>query len=148
MSLRQLKLSDLQVNSCGRWTAPNGTVFIELPHTLAVYTTLAANAPIVTDYEQATPPEFSFFAKAISNTGLTPGTLVQVQWPDGKYLSNVPVDAFSFWGTGKRARWLEIGKLCPPSSKIRLTFDNSAVDAESDVEMFFEGVLRIPMVNG
>ena len=148
MSLRQLKLSDLQVNSCGKWTAPNGTKYIELPHTVCVFTSLTANQPIVTDYEQATPPEFWFLAKAVSYTGLTPATLVQIQWPDGKYLSNVPVDLFSFCGTGKRARWLEYPKLCPPNSKIRLTLDNSAVDSESDVQLFFEGVLRVPMVNG
>ena len=148
MSLRQIKLSDLQVNACGKWKAPNGTDILHLPFTLPAFRTLTANQPVVSDFEIGTPPEFGFLVKALSYTGLTPGTLIQVQWPDGRYLQNTPVDFFSFCGTGKRARWLEAPKLCPPSSKIRLTIDNSAVGSESDIELYFEGVLRVPMVNG
>lgn len=148
MSLREIKLSDLQVNACGKFIDPSGVTFLELPQTLCVFTSVAPNASLIPDYEQATPPEFPFLCKLISYTGLTPGTLIQIQWPDGKYLQSVPLDFFSFCGTGKRARWLEVPKLCPPSSKIRLTIDNSAVDAQSDIELYFEGVLRIPMVNG
>lgn len=146
MSLRELKLSDLQVNACGKWTDPAGVEFLELPHTICVFTSVAGDAAIVPDYEQATPAEFDFLVKAISYTGLTPGTLIQIQWPDGRYLQSSPVDFFSFCGTGKRARWLEIPKLLPPNSKIRLTINNSAVGSQSNIEMYFEGVLRIPMV--
>lgn len=148
MSLRQLQPSDLQVNACGKWTAPNGTKYLELYHVVPVFTSVAANALPIVDYEVGTPAEFAFVAKCISYTGLTPGTLIQVQWPDGRYLQSSPVDMFSFCGTGKRARWLEIPKVCPPDSKIRLKIDNSLVDVQSDIEMYFEGVLRVPMVNG
>jgi hypothetical protein len=146
MSLRQLLLSDLQINACGKFTDPSGVQILELPHTVPVFTSVAGDAPVVADYEQGTPAEFAFLVKAISFTGLTPGTLIQIQWPDGRYLQNSPVDFFSFCGTGKRARWLEAPKLCPPNSKIRLTIDNSAVGSQSDIELYFEGVLRIPMV--
>jgi hypothetical protein len=148
LSLRRLQLSDLQVNACGKWTAPNGVTFLELPHTICVFTSVLANAAPIVDFEVGTPPEFPFLAKILSYTGVTPGTLIQVQWPDGRYLQQSPVDLFSFCGTGRRARWLEAPKLCPPNSKIRLKIDNSLVDSESDVELYFEGVLRIPMVNG
>lgn len=148
LSLRQLQLSDLQVNSCGKWTAPNGVTFLELYQVVPVFTSVGANVQPIVDYEVGTPPEFAFLVKAISYTGVTPGTLIQVQWPDGRYLQQSPVDFFSFCGTGRRARWIEGGKLCPPNSKIRLKIDNSLVDAQSDIELYFEGVLRIPMVNG
>jgi hypothetical protein len=144
MSFRQIKLSDLQVNTCGQWTAPNGTRFLELPHTVTTFLTVAGNAELF-EYEQGTEPDFRFLCKAVSFTGVTPGTLIQIQWPDGRYLQSVPMDFFSFVGTGKRARWLEAPKLMPPSSKIRLTIDNSQVDVSSDIELYFEGVLRIPM---
>lgn len=76
MSLHQLKLSDLQVNSCGKWTAPNGTKFIELPHSVCVFTSLTANQPIITDYEQATPYpklcEASFMSQPNFFTGINP----------------------------------------------------------------------------
>jgi hypothetical protein len=146
MSLRQLRLSDLQVNSVGKWTDPSGVQFLELPHTVPVFTSVPENT-YVSDYEQGTPPEFAFVVKCVSFTGVIPGTLIQIQWPDGRYLQNVPIDFYSFCGTGKRARWLEAPKLCPPNSKIRLTIDNSQVNFQSDIELYFEGVLRIPMVN-
>ena len=147
MSLRELNISDLQVNACGKWVSPGGMTFLELPHTVTTFTSIAAGVA-VPEYEQGTPAEFEFLVKAISFTGITAGTLIQIQWPDGRYLQSKPVDFFSFVGTGKRARWLEAPKLCPPNSKIRLTIDNSAAGSQSDIELYFEGVLRVPMVNG
>lgn len=148
MSLRDLKLSDLQLNACGAYSLPSGAKILVVPHTIPVFETLQANQPIVTDYEQATDPDYDFIVKAISYTGLTPGTLIQVQWPDGRYLSNAPVNLFSFCGTGKRSRGFDQPKLVPANQKIRLTLDNSAVDSVSNVEMYFEGVLRVALVNG
>jgi hypothetical protein len=147
LSLRTLQISDLQVNACGKWTDPNGTKYLELPHVVPVFTSVGADVAPIVDYEVGTPPEFGFGVKCISYTGITPGTLIQIQWPDGRYLQSNPVDMFSFCGTGKRARWLEVVKWMPPNSKIRLKIDNSAA-AYTDIEMYFEGVLRVPMVNG
>lgn len=148
MSLRQLKLSDLQINACGVYTTPQGLQILPLPWTLPGYVSLTALQAPVPDFEIGTHPEFPFLVRAISYTGLVPATLIQVQWPDGKYLSNAPVDFFSFVGTGKRGRYLEVPKLCPPQSKIKLNLDNSAVSSNSDVEVYFEGCLLIPLVNG
>jgi hypothetical protein len=148
LSLRQLQISDLQVNACGKWSNPSGVQYLELPHVVPVFTSIGANVAPIADYEVGTPAEFAFLVKCLSYTGLTPGTLIQVQWPDGRYLQSNPVDMFSFCGTGKRARWLERPKLCPPNTKIRLKLDNSLVGSQSDIEMYFEGVLRVPMVNG
>lgn len=148
MSLRELKLSDLQINSCGAASAPNGAKILFVPHTIPVFETLQAEQAILTDYEVATDPDYDFIVKAISYTGLTPATLFQVQWPDGRYLSNTTVDLFSFCGTGKRSRGFDAPKLCPAASKIRLTMDNSAVGSISNVELYFEGVLKVILVNG
>lgn len=147
MNLRTIKLSDLQLNGCGVFTLPNGSQILELPWTVPVFTSVAA-LTTVEDFEVSTHPEFAFEVKAVSYTGLVPGTLIQIQWPDGLYLQNTPVDFFSFCGTGKRARWLEVPKLCGTNAKIRLNINNSAVDQQSDIELYFEGVLKIPMVNG
>ena len=148
MSLRELKLTDLQANACGKWSYPNGVEFFPVPFTIPVYETLQADQAIVPDYEVATHSEYDFLVRVISYTGLTPGTLIQIQWPDGRYLSNAGVDVFSFYGTGKRGRLLEVPKLLPPNTKIRLTLDNSAVGSISNVELFFEGVLKVPFING
>jgi hypothetical protein len=143
---RQLQLTDLQISACQRWQTPEGTQLFELPHILPFFQGFAANLPLVTDVELGTPPEFDFVVKAIGNTSQTPGTLVQVQWPDGRYLSSAGVDVYSFWQTGKRGRLLDRPKRMPPSSKIRLSVDNSAVGSISNQELYFEGVLLVPMI--
>jgi hypothetical protein len=136
------------MKTCTRWQAPGGMVFLELPRILSFFQTFAANAAPAPDIELGTPPDFDFVCKVVSYTGITPGTILQIQWPDGRYLSNPGVDAFSFIGTGMRGRLLTAFKKMPPSSKIRITVDNSQVAAVSAVELHFEGVLRIPLVNG
>ena len=146
MSLRELHLSDLQANACGVWQAPNGVKYLAVPHTIPVFASLTAMQAPIYDYEESTPPQYEFLIKAVSYTGITPGTLIQIQWPDGRYLQNAGVDFFSFCGTGKRARWLEKPKRVPPNAKIRLNLDNSGVNAVSNIELYFEGVLLVPMV--
>jgi hypothetical protein len=143
--LREMRLSDLQLKTCTRWRAPDGVVYLEIQHTLPFYRTVAAGA-VLDDVELGTPPEFEFACKQISSTGVTPGTLIQIQWPDGRYLSNPGVDFFSFVGTGRRARGLEFPKRIKPASKIRFNIDNSGVPTSADLEIYFEGVLRVPLV--
>lgn len=146
MNFTPLALSDLQMKTCTRWQGPDNRVFLELPKTISLYQSFGANAAPVPDIELGTPPNYDFICKVVSYTGITPGTIIQIQWPDGRYLSNPGVDAFSFWGTGKRGRLLSVHKRMPPSSKIRVTCDNSAVGSVSNVELHFEGVLRVPMI--
>jgi hypothetical protein len=140
-----MQLSDLQLASCTRWVAPDGVVYLELPYILAFYKTIAAGA-VADDSELGTPPAYELAVKGISSTGITPGTLVQVQWPDGRYLSNPGCDFFSFVGTGRRAWCISNPKRLRPNSKIRFNIDNSAVLVSADLEIYFEGALRIPLV--
>lgn len=142
---RQMRLSDLQLKSCTRWVAPDGVVYLEIPYTLPFYKTIAAGA-FADDTELGTPPEYEFAVKVISNTGVTPGTLVQIRWPDGRYLSNPGIDVFGFIGTGRRGRLMSNPKRLRPNSKIRFNIDNSGVEVASSLELYFEGVLRIPLV--
>ena len=142
---RQMQLSDLQLQSCTRWVAPDGTVYLEVPYVLPFYRTMAAGT-FADDSELGTPPEYEFAVKVISSTGTTPGTLVQIRWPDGRYLSNPGIDFFSFVGTGRRGRLMSVPKRLRPASKIRFNLDNSAVEVSSALEIFFEGVLRIQLV--
>lgn len=143
-ALRLATLSDLQLANCSRWINQKAQ-YLELPYYLSLYQQLQASQ-ILPDVQVSTPPQYDFLMKVVSYTGITPGTLVQIQWPDGRYLSNPGVDAFSFIGTGKRGRLISTFKLCPASSKIRVTLDNSNVTAVRNVELHFEGVLRVPLV--
>jgi hypothetical protein len=121
-------------------------VYLPIPHVLPFVYDVAANAAPLTAVEIGTPSEYDFLVKAVTFTGSTPGTLIQVQWPDGRYLSNPGIDFFSFVGTGKRARLVDPHKLCARQSKIRFNIDNSEVDQDATLEIMFEGVLLVGLV--
>jgi hypothetical protein len=143
---RQLELTDMQVQACSRWRDPAGREFLELFHVIPFFQAVPANAPIMVDVELGVPTEFDFLCKAIGYTGQTAGTLIQIQWPDGRYLSQAGVDVFNFIQTGKRGRLVSPEKELERGSKIRMNIDNSAVGSVSNVELYFEGLLRIPML--
>jgi hypothetical protein len=142
-NFRELVLSDFQVDACCNWKAPEGVLYLPLPFVLPFYRRLGAGR-IIPDVEISTP-EFPFEVRVISSTGQTPGTLLQVQWPDGRYLSNPGFDLWGFVGTGRRGRLIDPYKLLPAASKIRLNFDNTN-GAQADLELFFEGSIRVPLV--
>ena len=144
-NLRQLALSDLQLASCTRWVNPQGVTVLPVFHTITWFYQIAAGAT-ADGIEIATHPEFPFEARVLSFTGVTPGTLVRVQWPDGRYLSNPGIDFFSFVRTGKNGRLLDPVKILPPAQKIRLDVDNSNVEGVAVLELYLEGVLQVPLI--
>lgn len=146
MNLRGLQLSDLQLGSCSGWMNPSGTRYLELHHVLPYFNQVGAG-DLLDDEEVGTPAQYPFVVKAVSFTGVTPGTLVQIQWPDGRYLSNPGIDFFSFVGTGRRGRLIDPHKVLLANSKIRMNIDNTAVGSAANMEIYFEGCLRIPLVN-
>jgi hypothetical protein len=143
--MRLANITDYQLQGCGKWVI-NGVVKLPIAHTIAFFQQVA-NGAVLNDVEIATPPEHDFICKVVSSTGVTPGTLVQIQWPDGRYLSNPGLDFFSFVGTGRRGRLISPHKFCPRSSKIRLNLDNSLVGSTANMEIYFEGVILVDLVN-
>jgi hypothetical protein len=138
-------ISDLQVQGCNRWTLPDGTIKLALPHVLPFFRTIAANS-VITDNEFGTPPDYDFLCKVVSWTGFTPKMTVQIQWPDGRYLSNPGLDFFSFVGVGRRGRLISPHKFCAKSSKIRLNLDNTANVNDYSIELYFEGVILVDIL--
>jgi len=139
-----LELTDEQIVACAGFTAPDGATFLELPAVLSFVQTFTANAQPVEDLELGTFPSWDFVVCSVEYTGVTPGTIVQIQWPDGRYLMNPGIDAFSFIGTGKRGRLVDPEKLLRKQSKIRINVDNSNVGESSTVELYFYGYVRVP----
>lgn len=144
--MRLANITDYQLQGCNKWTLGTTVTKLAIPHTLAFYQQIL-NGAVLNDVEIATPAEHDFICKVVSSTGVTPGTLVQIQWPDGRYLSNPGVDFFSFVGTGRRGRLITPHKLCRKSSKIKLNLDNSLVGSTANLEIYFEGVLLVDLVN-
>lgn len=142
-------LTDYQLQACA-WTSPEGAAFLELPHTIPWYFTAAAGTAYP-GVEQAMSAQYDFVVKGISAvvdfTGLDE-TLVQIQWPDGRFLSNPGLPVWDFIGTGLRGWVLENPELIAHGSKLKVNTDNSANFSAVNLALFFEGVLRIPMVQG
>lgn len=141
-----MQLSDLQLATCTQWVNPQGVTILPVPHTLPFFFQVNANSQNY-GVELATHPEFPFLLKVISYTGTTPGTLIRVQWPDGRYLSNPGMDFFSFVRTGRLGRLMSKPKLLAPAQKVRFDIDNSLVGSTSEIELYLEGELHVPMVN-
>lgn len=127
------------------WVSPDGRVFLELPHTIPWYYTAAA-LTLYQGVEQGMNPDYDFLVKAISSVSDVPGTLIQIQWPDGRFLSNPGLPVYDFIGVGLRGWVLENPEILPRGSKVKLQVDNSANGSAVNLDLFFEGVLRIPMV--
>jgi hypothetical protein len=145
-TLREMQLTDLQLATCSRWINPPGVTVLPAPHTIPWFYQVGANAQ-ADGVELATDKQFPFLLKVISFTGTTPGTLIRIQWPDGRYFSNPGVDFFSFVRTGKNGRLLSPHKLLAPNQKIRIDIDNSLVDSAAVLELYLEGILQVPLVN-
>jgi hypothetical protein len=154
VSLRELRLTDLQLRACSLWTDPDGSQYLPVYKCLPFYFVAPANPPTTTpiqDTELGTPPRYRFLCKVISaafsqtaNPSI-PTPKIQIQWPDGRYLSNPALPVFSFVGTGKNGRLVWPHKMCPPSSKLRMNVDNTASTVAYQVQMFFEGCLLVPL---
>jgi len=155
VALRELRLTDLQLRACSLWTDPDGTQYLPVYKCLPYYFVAPANPPQTTpvsDNELGTPPRYRFLCKTIeaafsqtANPSI-PTPVVQIQWPDGRYLSNPGMKVFSFIGTGKNAYLVDPFKMCPPSSKIRMNIDNTDSTVAYQLQMFFVGALLVPLI--
>lgn len=151
MALRELRLTDLQLSACSLWTAPDGTQYLPVPHTIPFYYQVKASA-FVPDVELGTPPKYDFLCKVVSAANsqtATPSLItptVQIQWPDGRYLSNPGIQVFGFIGTGANGRLISPHKLLRANSKIRHNIDNTQASTPYQLQMFYEGCLLVPLV--
>lgn len=130
------------------WRAPSGQLFLPLAHTIPWYFQ-AALSKAYQGIEQGMNADYDFLVKAIGAVVDTPGnntTLVQIQWPDGRYLSNPGLSVFDFIGTGLRGWGLDNPELIPRGAKVKLNVDNSGNSLSVvNLALFFEGVLLVPM---
>jgi len=146
MSNQPGKLTADKLQACVPYSCPQGN-FFQLPHTLffeyQIQNSGGAGYLDVPGLEQATPPKYCFLVYALCALVQNPFTYGRIQWPDGKFLSNVPVDLWSMMQTGRNGRLLERQKFCDRNSVIRIDLGTSQPD-NVNVQFFFEGVLLIP----
>lgn len=143
---RQAELTAQQIAACGTWQSEAGQMFLELYQVIPWYFLVNAGA-LVENQEQAISPEYDFVCRQIGC--LCPGwsPIVKIRWPDGRSLSNPGLPLFDIIGTGRDALLLEAPELLARGQKIRLDIDNTvAHSVQTNIQLFFEGWLRIPMV--
>jgi hypothetical protein len=92
--------------------------------------------------EQGFPPEFDFLVHGICAIASSIYTYARIQWPTGRYLSQVPVDMFNFCGTGRNGRLLTKPEFIPKGDIVRLELGTQL--ASATLQLFFEGAILIP----
>lgn len=149
--MRAVEPRDFELSGCSTWTAPNGAVFLELAHTLVFPVVVPANTTMAAQ-QQPTDAHFVFVLRQISvyepppSGGGSPALLYgRFQWPNGHFLSQQAEDLTDFYGIGQYARWVGDLELAP-ASVIRITDLQNTTGTDQVLYIFFEGILRIPLV--
>lgn len=101
----------------------DGEEYLELPFTVPWYF-LAAAGVSSEGLELAMSADYDFEVHAVSAVIGAPGPLAQIQWPDGRYLSNPGLPMFDFIGTGQRGFLLENPELIPRGAKVKVNVSN------------------------
>jgi len=141
------KLTASKLQACIPYRCEAGN-FLQLPFT-SNFSTVLDNTDGTAflespGHEQNAPNKYHFLIKAISAIVDLPYTYMRVQWPDGKFLSNVPVDIWSMMRTGRNGRLLEVPKLIEKNGVIRMEFGTQQTGQVVNVQIFFEGCILIP----
>jgi hypothetical protein len=141
------KITAAKLQACMPYVCPRGT-FLQLPFTstfeINLDNTAGSSFLDVPGQEQNAPNKYDFLIHAYSALVTAPYTYMRIQWPDGKFLSNNPVDIWSMVQTGRNGRLFERPKFIEKNSVIRMDFGTAQSDAVVQVKIFFEGALLIP----
>jgi hypothetical protein len=141
------KLTAAKLQACVPYTCSRGN-FLQLPFTsdfsIGFDNTAGVAFLSVPGQELNAPPKYDFLVHAISALVDLPFTYMRVQWPDGKYFSNVPVDIWSMMQTGRNGRLLEVPKFIEKNGVIRMEFGTQQTSQIVNAQVFFEGCILIP----
>jgi len=141
------KITAAKLQACVPYTCPRGN-FLQLPFTsifeIVLDNTAGTDFLEVPGQEQNAPPKYDFLVHALSAQVSTPYTYMRIQWPDGHFLSNTPVDIWSMIQTGRNGRLFERPKFVEKNSVIRMDFGTAQTAAAVQIRIFFEGSLLIP----
>lgn len=138
------KLTPERLQACTPYIGPQGK-FWQLPDISCFQYTITNGTGAylsVPGLEQGFPPEFDFLVHGICSIASVPYTYARIQWPTGRYLSQVPVDMFNFCGTGRNGRKLTIPEFIPKGDTVKLELGTQA--ATATLQLFFEGCILIP----
>ncbi len=141
------KLTPAKLAACQPYRNARGN-FLQLPFVskfeIQLDNTAGTSFLSIPGQEQNAPPKYDFLIHAMSALVDLPYTYLRVQWPDGHYLSNTPVDIWSMMQTGRNGRLFSRPKFIERNSVIRMEFGTGQTESVVNVRVFYEGCLLIP----
>jgi|SRR5882672_2557462 len=142
--MKALTLDRMQFQACSNWVQPSHSKILPVTFTIPFIFALTAGQTYE-GVEQAisTPGKNTFCLRAIGVFLAAPGPTVRFQWPNGRYLSPIPIPVFNYIGTGKRGRLIDPVVKMKDADVIRMDIDNSAGGTQQ-LAIFFEGVVLVP----
>lgn len=140
------KITPEKLRACIPYECSKGK-YLQIPFTSIFETQIGSTEATAFQFfpgnEQGTPPKYPFLIHAMSALVTLPYTYMRVQWPDGHYMSNVPVDIWSMMRTGRNGRLLGRPKFTEPGDVIRMELATQQA-AVVVVKVYFEGCILIP----
>lgn len=138
------KLTAAKLRACVPYECDQGK-FLQLPCTSVFQFTIVNGTGAyfsVPGLEQSFSAEYPFLVHGLGSIVSLPYTYARIQWPNGHYLSQVPVDLWNFGGTGRNGRLLTKPVFIPAKDLARLEVGTQ--QSQSTLQLFFEGCLLIP----
>ena len=142
------KITAAKLQACVPYSCSRGN-FLQLPFPASIFevnldNTSGTEVLSVPGQEHNAPNKYDWLIHSISALVSLPYTYMRIQWPDGHFLSNTPVDIWSMVQTGRNGRLFEKPKFVEKNSVIRMDFGTAQTSAVVQVKIFFEGCLLIP----
>jgi hypothetical protein len=139
-----MKITPALLQACKPYICDQGK-FLQLPDIQYFQYTITNGTGAylsVPGLEQGFPPEFDFLVHGLCSIASVAYTYARLQWPGGRYLSQVPVDMFNFCGTGRNGRRLTEPEFIPKGDIVKLELGTQQPSAT--LQLFFEGAILIP----
>jgi hypothetical protein len=139
------KITAAKLSACMPYVCDRGE-FLQLPSIEYFQYTITNDTGAylsVPGLEHGFPAEFDFLVKGICSIASVAYSYARIQWPTGRYFSQVPVDLFNFGGTGRNGRRLTIPEFIRKNEVVRLELGTQA--ASTTLQIFFEGAILIPL---
>jgi len=142
MTPELLRQADIVLSRCGRPVPQDpGLRVVAIPKAFKAWAVFAAAPSSLLSTVQVTVTgDTTWMLRAISSYITVPvGLVMQVQFPDGKFLFHNLADIRSIGGFGSWRYPFTQPKACPPGTKIQINFGDSAAGTAQAVPLLLEG---------
>ncbi len=149
MDIQLLQEADLCLSKCGKPIPPMGLSELLLPRGIPIQIQAASGAQQSLTREVTGETDFQLDAISMAVSS-TVSCYLQIKLPDNRFLFNSLIDISQVAGYGSARYVFTKPVICPPGSRLVLTFDTSIPSAASTqpVMLLFEGADRYLLKGG